>query len=524
MRFRRLAFLAALALAAPGAAQPAAFTVHRDLEYARPQGLPQRLDLYVPDGAGPWPLLVWVHGGGWSGGDKALNPAGAQVRQASRGYVVASVNYRLSGVATHPAQVHDVKAAIRWLRGHAAAYGIDPARVGIWGSSAGGHLAALVGTSGGAEALEGPDNPGFSSTVSAVVDWYGPSDFPNMQAQGLPCSGDHSNASSPEGRMLGCAVAACPETAREASPISWVSAEDPPFLLVHGTADCVVPPLQSLTLHDALLAAGVDSTLAMIEGGGHGGPQWTDAARLPALEAFLDGRVRDANEAARWIVPAAARTPGAGGAFWTTSLTVANTGGVDATLSLRFLGHDADGSAGHVVSAGLSSGRTVTYADVLAKVFGLGEGWGAILVTASSASLAVLAQTSTPGGGGTFGQAVPAFTEGDFVRAGVARSIPAVREDGAFRTNLVLVNATDAPLEVDVTLLDSTGAILASRKVPLFPLGMTQLTRVVRELGVEADLAEGRLVLGTGTAGGAFAAYASLIDAATGDPRTLLPR
>lgn len=523
MRVPRLALLAALALAATGAAQPATFTVHRDVEYARPGGLPQRLDLYVPDGAGPWPLLVWVHGGGWSGGDKALNQAGVQVRQASRGYAVASVNYRLSGVASHPAQVHDVKAAIRWLRGHAAEYGIDPARVGIWGSSAGGHLAALVGTSGSVEALEGPGNPGVSSTVSAVVDWYGPSDLPSMQAQGLPCSGDHASATSPEGRMLGCAVAACPETAREASPITWVSADDPPFFIVHGTADCTVPPLQSLTFHDALLAAGVDSTLTMIEGGGHGGPQWTDATRLAALEAFLDGRVRDARPGARWIVPAAARAPGVGGAFWTTSLTLANTGPVDASLSLRFLGHDADGSA-PVVTVALASGRSVTYADVLSSVFGLGEGWGAILVTSSSASLAVVAQTSTPGGGGTFGQAVPAFSEGDLVRAGAARSIPAVREDGEFRTNLVLVNATDAPLEVDVALLDSAGATLVSRSVPLLPLGMTQLTRVVRELGVESDLAVGRLVLGTGTEGGAFAAYASLIDAATGDPRTLLPR
>lgn len=524
MRSRRLALLGALALAAPGAAQPSTFTVHRDVEYARPGGLPQRLDLYIPDGAGPWPLLVWVHGGGWSGGDKALNQAGAQVRQASRGYAVASVNYRLSGVAAHPAQVHDVKAAIRWLRAHAAAYGIDAARVGVWGSSAGGHLAALVGTSGGVPSLEGPDNPGFSSTVSAVVDWYGPSDLPSMQAQGLPCGGDHSSATSPEGRMLGCAVAACPQTAREASPISWVSAEDPPFLVVHGTADCTVPPLQSLTLHDALRAAGVDSSLTMIEGGGHGGPQWTDAVRLPALEAFLDRRVRDASPEARWIVPAAARAPGEGGAFWTTSLTVANTGGADASLSFRFLGHDAEGGAGPVVAAALGAGRSVTYGDVLATVFGLAEGWGAILVTSPAATLAVVAQTSTPGGGGTFGQAVPAFSEADLVPAGVARSIPAVREDGAFRTNLVLVNATWAPLEVDVSLLDSEGATLAARRVLLLPLGMTQLTRVVRDLGFEDDLEEGRLVLETGTPGGAFAAYASRIDTATGDPRTLLPR
>ncbi len=517
----RLAVLLVLVSASWTAlSQPATYTAHRDLEYARPQGLPQRLDVYVPDGPGPWPLLVWVHGGGWQGGDKALQASGAQLRQATRGYVVASVNYRLTGVASHPAQIHDCKAAIRWLRLHAADYRIDPDRVGAWGSSAGGHLVALLGTSGDVPALEGSENPGAASRVSAVVDWYGPSDLPNMQAQGLPCSGDHSSAASPEGKLVGCAIPDCLEKAREASPISWVSPDDPPFHVVHGAADCTVPPLQSQTLHDALVAAGVDSSLTLIPGAGHGGPQFTDATNRPLLEAFLDRTVRDAGTFTRWIVPSVARTAGSGGTFWTTSLVVANPGSAGASVELRFLGHDTDGTAGPSRTLALGAGESVTLEDVLGGVFGIPEGYGALAVTSATPSLAVLAQTSTPGGGGTFGQAVPAFGPSDLVRADRPRTIVGLREDGSFRTNLVLANATGTAVDVDVALLGDSGETLATMRATLPPLGMTQATRVARAMGVEGDVSA-RLVLSTPTPAGAFAAYAALIDAATGDPRTL---
>lgn len=519
----RLAMLAVALLSGTASAQTGT-TTHRDLEYARPQGLPQKLDLYVPDGAGPFPLVVWIHGGGWQNGDKGLSPTGVQLRQAGRGYAVASVNYRLSGVATHPAQIHDCKAAIRWLRANAATYRIDPDRVGVWGSSAGGHLVALLGTSGDVPALEGPDNPGVSSRVSAVVDWYGPTDFLGMQAQGLPCSGDHWSASSPEGRMLGCASAACPDTAREASPITWVSGDDPPFHIVHGTNDCTVAPLQSQTLHEALQEAGVDSTLTMIAGGGHGGPQWTDATNLPLLEAFLDRTVRDAAGEAQWLVPSAARTPGADGTHWTTSLTVSNTGSAGTTFTLRYLGHDVDGTHGVTVSLPLAAGASVVWEDLLGAVFGIGDGYGAVLVTSPSPALSILAQTATPAGSGSFGQAVPAFGPSDLVVAGAARSILGVREDEAFRTNLILANATTSSLDVDAALLGLGGETLATRRYALPPLGMTQSARVVREMGVASPVSGARLVLSTPTPGGSFAAYAALIDATTGDPRTLLPR
>ncbi len=224
-----------------------------------------------------------------------------------------------------------------------------------------------------------------------------------------------------------------------------------------------------------------------------------------------------------WLLPSSARTGGAGGAFYTTDLTVANTGVTEAAIFLRFLGHDADGRSGPERSFLLAPGRSVTWADVLG-LFGLGEAWGAVQVRSASPSLVPASQTSTPGGGGTFGQSVPLVPETELIRSGASRTIPAVREDASFRTNLVLANGTESPCDVDVSLVSESGAVLGSRRFPLPPLGMTQVTRVVRELGGTADVAGARLVLSTPTAGAGFAAYASVIDNRTNDPRTLLPR
>ena len=147
-----------------------------------------------------------------------------------------------------------------------------------------------------------------------------------------------------------------------------------------------------------------------------------------------------------------------------------------------------------------------------------------ILVRSASPTLVATSQTSTPGGGGTFGQSVPLVAETELVRSGTTRTIPAIREDAAFRTNLVLANGGTAAVDVDVALVAETGATLGSRRFALLPLGMTQVSHVVRELGVSASVSGARLVLSTPTSGGAFTAYASVIDARTNDPRTLLPR
>lgn len=263
-------------LAGAGGALAQLQPTHPNLPYA---GHPrQNLDIYIPAGAAePRPLVVWIHGGGWQNGDKY--PANNVPGLVQAGFVAASINYRLSGDATFPAQIHDCKAAIRWLRAHAADYFIDPSRVGVWGSSAGGHLSALVGTSAGVADVEGlvGGNTQFSSRVQAAADYYGPSDFFTM-------GGAHDGCASAESLMIGQCLgqikanmsdpnwAYWVDLVHDASPLTHVSSDDPPFHIAHGTADPVVPVAQSEVLHDALGDAGVQSTLRLVQGAGHGLP------------------------------------------------------------------------------------------------------------------------------------------------------------------------------------------------------------------------------------------------------------
>lgn len=223
------------------------------------------------------------------------------------------------------------------------------------------------------------------------------------------------------------------------------------------------------------------------------------------------------------LVPSSARAPGLGGAFYTTDLTVANTGIVPTTFVLKFLGNSADGRSGPEKSYSIGANSFTTFPDVLGTVFGLTKDFGAIRITSPSDALRAIAQTSTPGFGGTFGQSVPAARPEDLVTFGTTRSILGAREDTLFRTNLILANATEARLDVDVQLIWSEGSVLARKRYLLEPLGMTQVTKVVRDMGVETNLDGVRLVVSTPTAGGAFAAYASAIDNVTNDPRTLMP-
>ncbi len=225
-----------------------------------------------------------------------------------------------------------------------------------------------------------------------------------------------------------------------------------------------------------------------------------------------------------WLLASGARVRGDGGTSWKTDLTAVNGGESEATLFLRFLGHDADGRNGPERSFRLAAGRSMTWSDVLGSVFELEEAWGAIQLRSASPDLVVTSQTFTPGGGGSYGQSVPLFAETELIRGSASRTIPAIREDASFRTNLVLANGSEAACDVDVSLVSEGGTLLGTRRVPLPPLGMTQLTRVVRELGVTVAVSGARLVLSTPTASGAFAAYASVVDEKTGDPRTLLPR
>jgi acetyl esterase/lipase len=241
--------------------------VHRDLAYVDGGHERQKLDLYLPkDRENKVPLVVFVHGGAWLAGDKGA--ARAALPLVSQGFAVASINYRLSQHATFPAQIHDCKAAIRYLRANADKYQLDAERIGVWGPSAGGHLAALLGTSGGVESLEG--NLGHndqSSQVQAVVDWFGPTDLVQM-------GGSHNRPNAPEARLLGGPVQERLAEAKSANPITYVDSSDPPFLIMHGDKDPVVPYSQSELLDAALREAKVEVELVRVAGAGHGGPQF----------------------------------------------------------------------------------------------------------------------------------------------------------------------------------------------------------------------------------------------------------
>ncbi len=250
------------------AAVPDGVKAHRDLAYVAGGHERQKLDLFVPEqAAGPLPLLIWIHGGGWQNGSKEGCPP-LRNGYAARGYAVASLNYRLSGHAVFPAQIEDCQAAIRWLRAHAKEFNLDPQRFGVWGSSAGGHLVALVGTSGDVQEFEGGAHTGVSSRVQAVCDYYGPTDFTVFVT--TPGYERHAGAESPEGKLLGGAVAENKAKAARANPITYVGADDPPFLIVHGDKDGTVPINQSQLLFEALKQAGVSVHFHTIKGAGHG--------------------------------------------------------------------------------------------------------------------------------------------------------------------------------------------------------------------------------------------------------------
>ena len=247
----------------------------RDLPYIDGGSKAQRLDLYLPaktDQA--LPLIIWIHGGGWKGGNKTQCPA---LPLLAQGYAVASVEYRLSQEAIFPAQIHDCKAAVRFLRANAKKYHLDPERFGAWGSSAGGHLVALLGTSSGVKELEGTvGNLEQSSKVQCVCDWFGPANFTTIAAQSGPeIKMRHDTPDSPESKLIGGPLPDHPEKAKAVSPVTYVSKDAPPFLIMHGDKDPLIPLAQSQELDAALQKAGVDTTLFVVQGGGHGfgGPE-----------------------------------------------------------------------------------------------------------------------------------------------------------------------------------------------------------------------------------------------------------
>jgi acetyl esterase/lipase len=243
----------------------------------------QKLDLYLPKGDGPFPVIVWVHGGAWLGGSKDNPPA---LRYVGKGYAVAAINYRLSQHAIFPAQIEDCKAAIRWLRAHAGEFRLNPKRFAAWGESAGGHLVALLGTTGDVSEFDVGENLEQSSAVQAVVDWFGPIDFLQMNPQaGNLGRMDHDAPDSPESKLIGGPIRDHPDRVLRASPIHYVTYNDPPFLIMHGDQDPLVAHGQSELLEAALKEAHVPVQFHTVKGAGHGG--FHDPKVNELLDAFF---------------------------------------------------------------------------------------------------------------------------------------------------------------------------------------------------------------------------------------------
>jgi acetyl esterase/lipase len=281
---------AAAEAAAPAEAAPRTIP---DVEYARVGDQRLMLDLYLPSHSArdpdPAPLIVWVHGGAWRSGSRKDMPLGGLVE---RGYAVASVDYRLSPVARFPAQVHDLKAAVRFLRARRADYAYDAARIAVAGNSAGGHLAALVGVTNGHPDLEGAlgEHPSEKSDVQAIVSLYGMSDLTTILAQSTP-HGLSVRVPALQ-LLLGAQPDQAPDLARLASPVFHVDAHDPPLLLIHGDQDPQAPVNQSLELQGRYEALNLPHRLVILHGSGHGGKEFFDAERVELMAAFLGKYLR----------------------------------------------------------------------------------------------------------------------------------------------------------------------------------------------------------------------------------------
>lgn len=257
----------------------------------------QKLDLYLPkSGTAPFPVVVYVHGGAFQFGDKR-EPfvgfvTGIEALNA-RGIALASINYRMAGEAIFPAAVQDSRSAVRWLRANAVRLNIDPARIGVWGKSAGAYMATMTGYTDNVARFDDPAiAPGVESRVSAVVAMYGPSDFLQMDAQlrNSSCgaaSATHDAADNPESRFLGGAIQTVAARAGAANPLTYVHRNGPPTLLQAGTKDCTVPHQQSVILDRALRKAGTSTKLTLFDGAAHADDMFETAKNQALVASFF---------------------------------------------------------------------------------------------------------------------------------------------------------------------------------------------------------------------------------------------
>ncbi len=267
-----------------------------DITYAS-KSPAQKLDIYLPEsGDGPFPVILSIHGGAFKSGDKGDYQVVPMLEGVKRGYAVVSINYRLSGEAIAPAQINDVKAAVRWIRAKAKQYKFNPAKIAAWGGSAGGNLAALLGTSGEVKELEdlSQGNETQSSRVQAVVDWFGPTDFLKMDQQlkegNVKNPQTHSIPNSPESELIGKNLVDAPDLVKKANPETYVTSDDPPFFIEHGRIDHLVPYQQSVTLAGKLESAigKAKVILEILPENDHGGPGFTTPQNISKVFDFLD--------------------------------------------------------------------------------------------------------------------------------------------------------------------------------------------------------------------------------------------
>lgn len=297
VRRSRVAWLVALLLPAICFAQgpdSSGVQIDRDLEFATIGDQSLKLHLYRPeDSSGNVPVVVLIYGGAWMARNQAMETPRA-LWLARNGFAAAVIDHRLSSEALFPAQINDCKAAVRWLHANGADYGVDADHIGAWGASSGGYLASLLGVTGNATPVESDagitNEPG---QVQAVVDFFGPTDLLKMQAHSLPGSWlNHDAANSPESLLVGAPIQENQEKAGQANPIRYVTRDAPPFFIVHGEQDPLVPCNQSERLFDALKQAQADVTFYKIAGAGHGGPEFESDMMRAAVMAFLNKHLK----------------------------------------------------------------------------------------------------------------------------------------------------------------------------------------------------------------------------------------
>ena len=274
--------------------------MERDISYIPNGDIAQKLDLYLPEkpADSPLPLVVHIHGGGWMGGNKFPCPV---VGMVAKGYAVASVEYRFSQKAKFPAQIQDCQAAIRWLRANSKQHNIDPERVGVVGGSAGGHLSALVGTAGGKKVFAPiGGNEDQSDRVQAVCDIFGPANFSTVMQQADDDKNirnifQFNSPKDPYSQLIGVSLEGNKEKTDAVSPVHYVSKDNPPILILHGTHDALVPLAQSEEFAAALKAKGVEVWLQKLPGSGHGGGGFGKLAIVNLMQNFFDKHLKGAD-------------------------------------------------------------------------------------------------------------------------------------------------------------------------------------------------------------------------------------